>query len=176
MRVKVGSQNPVKIKAAKNVLEKIYKEVQIKGVKIDPGVPDQPIGLEQTIKGAINRARRAYKDCDLSMGIESGLLQAPHTLTGYIDLQWCATYNGKTTTLGVSAGFEYPPQVMKRVLEERREVGDIMDKITGIKNLGEKTGAIAILTRGLLDRTENTEQCILMAMIPHLNPKLYKLR
>ena len=61
------------------------------------------------------------------------------------------------------------------MLEEGKEVGDVMDKITGIKKLGEKTGAISILTRGLLDRTGNTEQCILMAMIPHLNPKLYKI-
>ncbi|MGB9845044.1 inosine/xanthosine triphosphatase [Methanothermobacter tenebrarum] len=175
MKVKVGSQNPVKIKATKNVLEKIYTKVQVEGVKVDPGVPSQPIGLEQTIKGAINRARRAYQDCDLSIGIESGLLEAPYTLTGYIDLQWCATYNGKTITLGVSAGFEYPPKVIKEVLEGGKEVGDIMDKITGIQNLGEKTGAIYHLTKGLLDRTENTEQCILMAMIPRLNPKLYKI-
>jgi len=174
MKVKVGSQNPVKIKATKNILKKLYKKVQIKGVKVDPGVPSQPIGLEQTIKGAINRAQRAYKNCDLSIGIESGLLEAPHTLTGYIDLQWCATYDGKTTTLGVSAGFEYPPQVIKEV-KKGKEVGDIMDKITGIQNLGEKTGAISILTHGLLNRTENTEQCILMAMIPRLNPKLYKI-
>ncbi|BDH79786.1 MAG TPA: inosine/xanthosine triphosphatase [Methanothermobacter sp.] len=174
MKVKVGSRNPVKIKATKNVLEKIYKKVQVTGVKVDPGVPSQPIGLEQTIRGAINRARRAYKDCDLSIGIESGLLEAPFTLTGYVDLQWCATYNGETVTLGVSAGFEYPPMVIEEV-KKGKEVGDIMDKITGIKNLGEKTGAIAILTRGLLNRIENTEQCILMAMIPHLNPKLYKI-
>lgn len=174
LKVKVGSKNPVKIKAAKNVLEKIYTKVQVKGVKVDPGVPSQPIGLEQTIKGAINRAKRAYQDCDLSIGIESGLLKVPHTLTGYIDLQWCATYNGKTITLGVSAGFEYPPKVIKEV-KKGKEVGDIMDKITGIKNLGEKTGAIYYLTKGLLDRTKNTEQCILMAMIPRLNPKLYKV-
>lgn len=174
MKVKVGSQNPVKIKAAKNILQKIYKKVQVTGTKVDPGVPNQPIGLEQTIKGAINRARRAYKDCDLSIGIESGLLEVPHTLTGYVDLQWCATYDGKTITLGVSAGFEYPPMVIKEV-KKGKEIGEVMDNITGIQNLGEKKGAVAILTQGLLDRIENTEQCILMAMIPRLNPKLYKI-
>jgi non-canonical (house-cleaning) NTP pyrophosphatase len=42
------------------------------------------------------------------------------------------------------------------------EVGDVMDQVTGVDSLGEKKGAVSHLSRGLLDRTGNTEQCVLM--------------
>ncbi len=171
--IKVGSQNPVKVQATRNVLGKIYKNLEVYPVEVDSGVPDQPIGLNLTIEGAINRAKNAYsRDSELSVGIESGLLKTPHTITGYIDLQWCAIFDGEKITLGVSSGFEYPPLVMDEVLKGQ-EVGDIMDKLTGIDDLGEKMGAVSYLSQGMLNRKENTEQCVLMAMIPRMNSEIY---
>ena len=173
MKVVVGSKNPVKLKATMNVLKKIYPQMGVQAKHVDSGVPDQPIGLEVTIQGAINRAKNAFsKEFDLSVGIESGLLEVPHSITGYLDLQWCAIHDGEKTTLGVSAGFEYPPMVIEQVLEGV-EVGDVMDQVTGVDNLGQKTGAVSHLSRGLLDRTGNTEQCVLMAMIPLMNERVY---
>jgi inosine/xanthosine triphosphatase len=173
MRVSVGTHNPVKVQATENVLRRFYPNLEIKGVKVSSGVRDQPIGLEETVGGAINRAKNAYSNgFDMSVGIESGLLETPHSLTGFLDLQWCAIYDGEKNTLGVSAGFEYPPLVIEEVLKGK-EVGTIMDQITGVDKLGQKTGAISYLSRGMLDRTENTEQCVLMALIPRLNPDLY---
>jgi len=78
----------------------------------------------------------------------------------------------KKITLGVSSGFEYPPSVVENVLNGR-EVGDVMDQLTGVDDLGEKMGAVSYLSRGMLDRTGNTEQCVLMAMIPRMNEDLY---
>lgn len=175
MRVAVGSKNPVKVKATKNVLEKLYGEVEVDSVKVDSQVPSQPFGIDQTIKGAINRAKNAYRsDYDLSVGIESGLMETPHTITGYVDLQWCAIYDGERVSIGVSAGFEYPPKVIEEVLKGK-EVGEVMDEVTGVDNLGRKTGAISYFTKGLLDRTENTEQCVLMAIIPMINNEIYRI-
>lgn len=172
MKIKVGTHNPLKVRATRNVMEKIYTNVDVEGIEVDSGVGDQPIGLDETIQGAVNRARNAFLDADLSVGIESGLLAAPHSITGYLDLQWCAIYDGERVTLGVSAGFEYPPVVVEEVLKGQ-EVGEVMDEVTGVEKLGQKTGAVSILTKGLLDRTENTEQCVLMAMIPRMNSDLY---
>jgi inosine/xanthosine triphosphatase len=173
MQITVGSKNPVKLQATRNVLEKIYSELTVRAVEADSEVPDQPLGLDQTIEGAINRAKNAYTpDIDLSVGIESGLMKTPHSLTGYLDLQWCAIYDGEKITLGVSAGFEYPPMVLEEVLMGK-EVGDIMDRITGVNDLGEKNGAVSHLTRGILNRTENTEECVLMAMVPRMNEEVY---
>ena len=173
MKVIVGSKNPVKLRATQNVLEKIYTELEVQATDVDSEVPDQPIGLEITIQGAINRAKNAFsREFDLAVGIESGLLEVPNSITGYLDLQWCAIYDGEKTTLGVSAGFEYPPMVIEQVLNGM-EVGDVMDQVTGVDQLGQKTGAVSHLSRGLLDRTGNTEQCVLMAMVPWMNSDIY---
>ena len=173
MKIIVGSKNPVKFQATGNVLEKIYGELEVQAIDVDSGVPDQPIGLNVTIQGAINRAKNAFSpDFDLSVGIESGLLEVPHSITGYLDLQWCAIYDGEKITLGVSAGFEYPPLVIEQVLGGK-EVGDVMDQVTGVDKLGQKTGAVSHLTQGMLDRTGNTEQCVLMAMVPRMNSDIY---
>ncbi len=173
MKVVVGSKNPVKINAARNVLLKIYGEVNVTGVEVDSEVPPQPFGKDETIQGAVNRAKNAYSnDFDLSIGIESGLMEIMNSITGYIDLQWCAVFDGEEITLGVSSGFEYPPIVINEVLKGV-EVGDVMDKVTGVDNLGQKAGAVSYLSKGLLDRTENTEQCILTAMIPRMNEEIY---
>jgi len=179
VKIAVGSKNPVKVQATKNILEKIFSEQNIDGnieiipKNVDSEVSDQPVGMEQTIEGAVNRAKNAFsEDVTLSVGIESGLMETPQTITGFIDLQWCAVHDGEKTTLGVSAGFEYPPHVIKEVLQGR-EVGHVMDQLTGIDELGKKTGAVSYLSNGLLDRLGNTEQCVLMAMIPLINNELY---
>ena len=173
MKVAVGSRNPVKVNATKNILDKIYGEIEVVSIDADSEVPDQPFGIDQTIEGAINRAKNAYSDeFDISIGIESGLMETPNSLTGYIDLQWCAVFDGNKITLGVSSGFEYPSSVIEEVLNGK-EVGDVMDKVTGVTNLGQKKGAVSHLSKGMLDRTENTEQCVLTAMIPRMNEKLY---
>lgn len=177
MKVIVGSKNPVKSQAVENILKKIYpsEEVEVLSREVDSGVPDQPLGQDETIQGSVNRAKNAYSDeFDLSVGIESGLVPAKETITGYVDMQWCAIYDGEKVTLGVSAGFEYPPHVVEEVLKGR-EVGHVMDELTGVDNLGKKRGAVSFLTNGLLDRVGNSEQCVLMAMVPWMNSDLYKI-
>lgn len=173
MKVVVGSKNPVKVNAARNVLKRIYNDLTVYSLNVDSEIPDQPFGLDQTIAGAVNRAKNAFSDeFDLSIGIESGLIEVPQTLTGYIDIQWCAIFDGDQITIGASSGFEYPPTVIKQVMDGF-EVGDVMDEVTGVDNLGQKKGAVSHLSHDMLNRTENTEECVLTAMIPRMNERIY---
>lgn len=173
LKVVVGSSNPVKLNATRNVLERIYGELTISSLDVNSEVSDQPFGLDETIQGAVNRAKNALsEDFDLSVGIESGLIEVPQTITGYIDIQWCAIFDGEQITIGASSGFEYPPAVINKVLEGV-EVGDVMDKVTGVNDLGQKKGAVSYLSRDMLNRTENTEECVLTAMIPRMNKEIY---
>ena len=169
----VGSKNPVKLNATKNVLKRIYDDLTVSSIDADSEVPDQPFGMDQTVEGAVNRAKNAFKEeFDLSVGIESGLIEVPHTITGYIDIQWCAIFDGHHITMGASSGFEYPPAVIKQVLAGV-EVGAVMDQVTGVDDLGQKKGAVSHLSHDMLNRTENTEECVLTAMIPWMNREIY---
>ncbi len=170
MKVAVGTTNPVKIKAVETVFTRIYGQVGVEGVKVNSGVPPQPFG-DETVTGAMNRAKCAYapEKFDLGVGIEAGLFKVGGIT---IDIQYCAIYDGSWLTLGCGSGFEYPSVVLDEVLAGK-EVGDVMSRVAGVDNLGEKQGAIGFLSKGILTRTQLTEQSVFMALIPRLNPGLY---
>ena len=170
MKVAVGTENPVKVAAVENVFRRVYEDVAVEPRKVGSGVPEQPFGSE-TIRGAVNRAKNAYKsgEYDCGVGIEAGLSDVEgHVL----DVQFCAIYDPFWTTIGCGSGFQYPPAVLAEVLAGR-SVGDVMSEVSGVPGLGQKQGAIGYLSHGLLDRTQLTEQSVLMALIPRINPKLY---
>lgn len=170
MRVVVGTNNPVKVKAAENVFKRVYGDVFVEGKNVPSSVPAQPFGND-TVTGAINRAKAAFSSgpYDVGVGIEAGLFD----VNGFvIDLQYCAIFDGEWMTLGCGSGFEYPTVVLDKVLAGK-EVGDVMSELTGIKNMGKKMGAIGYLSKGMLDRTGLTEQSVFMALIPRLNKELY---
>ncbi len=56
---------------------------------------------------------------DLGVGIEAGIYEFLGTLTGYLDVQVCAiaSPNG-LVILGHGPGFEYPPLLIRRILDE----------------------------------------------------------
>ena len=56
MRVWVGSGNPVKIGAVREVFEAHFPDVIVEGIEAPSGVPAQPVG-EETFTGAENRTR-----------------------------------------------------------------------------------------------------------------------
>lgn len=176
MQVAVGTLNPIKLAAVREVLNHIYEDVSIVSVEVESGVPAQPIGLSQTINGAINRANEALKktDADLGVGIEAGLFEIPMTITGFFDYQICAIIDEERwITLGSGSGFEYPPVIIDGVVKGDLEIGQAMENLSGIKDIGKKQGAVGYLTQGALRRKELTEQCILMSMIPRMNRELY---
>lgn len=174
MRVAVGSTNPVKVRAVEEVLRTFYPGAEVFGVDVSSEVGAQPIGMQETVLGAVNRAREALRHGELGVGIEAGLLEVPFTLTGYMDVQFCAISDGEVITLGAGSGFEYPPSVIRQVLRGR-EVGKVMEELSGIAEIGRKGGAIGFLSKGKLSRKELTKQAVLMAMLPRINRELYEL-
>jgi inosine/xanthosine triphosphatase len=172
VRVIVGSKNPVKVEGVKQAFKQFFDDVSVNSVEVDSGVGNQPFNND-SIKGAINRALRSFSDdYDFSVGVEAGLFSVKETVTGFIDFQVSAIYNGERITIGFGPGFEYPPFVVEEVLKGR-EVGDVMDEFTGIKNLGEKTGAIHFLTKGKISRVELTRLSVTAALIPWINREHY---
>ncbi len=174
MRVVVGSTNPTKVEGTKLAFEQFFDNVEVIGKSVSSDVPPQPFN-DDTIRGAINRALRSYsKDFDFSVGIEAGLFSLKKSITGFIDFQVAVVYNGKRMSIGFGPGFEFPPRVVEEALKGR-EVGDVMEEITGIENIGERMGAVHYLTRGVISRIELTRIAVTMALIPWINKDLYDL-
>ena len=179
MIINVGSKNQAKIEAVEEILKDypnfIGAEIISKDVSSD--VADQPKSLDETIKGAMNRAKNAFDDCEYSFGLESGLMAVPETKTGYMDFTACAIYDGKKFHLGLSSAFEYPIKITKYVLENNDNISNAFNKLglTKSNNLGSEEGAIGILTRNRLTRKSYTKEAIRTALIHLENKELYDI-
>lgn len=174
LKINVGSTNPSKINAVRRVFENIFTfEIEVKGISVDSDVSPQPVNGE-TIKGAINRAKKALQDADYSVGIEAGLFWNEE-IKEYFDKAFCAILDRYGNfTYGYSGGFTYPPKVIEMV-KKGMEVGDAMEVISGIKDIKKKMGAIGYLSKGKIKREEFNAQAVLMAMIPRISHELYFL-
>jgi inosine/xanthosine triphosphatase len=173
MKVAVGSNNPVKKQAVYNTFSKVFGKVEVVMRSIDSGVPSQPKGYA-VVTGARQRAERArasVSSADFGVGIESGLFDV---FGVELDVQVCSIFDGAQHTIGTSPGFTYPPSVLGQIAVGR-EVGQIMEQLSGIKRIGQKDGAVGYFSKGLVDRTHFTELCVIMALIPRMNNELYGL-
>jgi inosine/xanthosine triphosphatase len=172
LKIKVGSTNPTKVKAVREVFLDLYSkqfDVKVEGVEVDPGVGAEPWD-EEVVKGAKNRALAAIGKADFGVGIEAGLFRSYGEVLG---VQYCVIVDKEgTMTVGHGPGFKFPPKVLKDI-EKGKTVSEAMGKITGIKEIGRKKGAVHHLTRGRLDRTELTRSAVLMAMVPRIRKDLY---
>lgn len=169
MRVHVGTANPVKVEAVRRVLASIYQKVEVEGRPVDPGVDPQPRG-EAALLGAVTRAKGALGQGHLGVGIEAGLVEGGGTL---LDVQYCAVVDrGGRVTVGTGPGFVHPPAVLRDV-EAGRTVGEAMEALSGVADIGRREGAIGFLTAGRMDRTKLTEAAVLMALVPRIRPELY---
>jgi len=183
LRVRLGSRSVAKREALRRGLAPFYGEVVIEDVEVPSGVPEQPIGLEQIVAGARNRARRSFETrgpraCDLGAGIEDGLVPVPGAATGYVNLGCAVLFDGQTESIGFSSGFEYPPRcVAAATAADRTPVGEAFDAIwappAGLADPGPGAGNIGRLTHGVLPRSDYGAQAVICAMVRRLHPSLY---
>lgn len=177
MKVSVGSKNPIKVEAVKRCFQSFFEDVQVESIAVQT-IP-QPIGYLETIKYAVSRSLQAISsgDYDYGVGIEAGLVEAPYSITGYMDKHVCAiTDKNHRVTIGVSMGFEFPVEVVNSILSGKyNEAEQVIEEISGIKNIGDLVGAIGYLTREKIVRIDLCTQAIISALIPRLNTRHYNV-
>ena len=159
MKIAVGSTNPVKVRAVRNVLRKIYPHAQFVAVDVPSGVPGQPRGDRQTRRGAANRARAAREAAraDWGVGLEGGIVENEY---GTMTCAWCAIADrAGRVGVGGSTNMLLPDEVAARV-KRGQELGDAMDAFANIRGVKRKMGAIGVLTKGLSNRQRAYEYII----------------
>lgn len=177
MKVKVGTANPRKVEAVQDGFKEYpeYATAEIEGVNVSSGVSSQPKSLEETIQGAMNRAKGAFQNCDLGVGLESGIFPVPNTKSGYMDICMCAIYDGKNFHLGGSSVFEYPKILIDLVLSKGIEIDEAAREagFTDSDKIGKEKGMIGHLTKGYIDRRAYSKQAVITALIHLQNPEHY---
>ncbi len=176
MKILVGSENPVKIEAAKEVFSKYFGQVKVAGIEVSSKVSTQPIN-EETFEGAKNRALQLKKlnekknlGADFFVGIEGGITK--------LYSKWftlgvgCVIDNQGRVGYGISPYFELPGSIVEQLLSGS-ELGEVMEKISGKDNIRQREGAIGFLSKGVMNRKNLYIHSLIVALVPFLNKELY---
>jgi len=177
MRIKTGSKNQTKIKAVEQAVAlypKLFPNPEIIGVDVEVELYGHPKNIKETVEGAIERAKKAFINCDYSFGLEGGLLEVPFTKTGYMETNVCAIYDGENYHLGLAPAFEWPKKVTESILSGKTDASSAFKELglTTEEKLGATEGGITgFLTHGRLTRENTLRDAIIMALIHLEHPE-----
>lgn len=175
MKVAVGSNNPVKIKAAEDAFKTLWpdKAWDVKGIKVASGVSDQPMSDEVSIKGAGNRAKRTIDtlNADFGVGLEGGLQRIGKR---WFDCGWACVVN-KKGEIGIASTvrIETPAKLMK-LIKQGKELGEANDLYFKKKNSKQGQGHFGLMTNGTITRAEGYKDGLIMALTRFLHPEIWK--
>ncbi|MDB5046406.1 MAG: inositol monophosphatase [Deinococcus sp.] len=180
--VVVGSQNPAKVRPVQEVFGRLHPSATVVGRDVPSGVPDQPLGEEQTRRGAVNRAGAAAQLAEAQLaeaqqsgeawgvGLEGGV-RIDESGCGWLFGTVAVAHAGQLETVR-TAEIRLPPPVLARV-QSGEELGSVMDDLLGTVDVKRGVGSVGILTGGLADRADVWRMGLALALAPFLNPELY---
>ncbi|MDP4085899.1 MAG: DUF84 family protein [Bacillota bacterium] len=151
MKIIIGSKNPAKITAVKNVFP---LDSNIVSLDSPSGVRAQPFSDEETIQGAINRARHALREGngEIGIGLEGGVQETSY---GLLICNWGAIITNELEDPIIAGGarFLLPPEIAVR-LRNGEELGPVMDDYSKKENVRKHEGAVGIFTNGFINRMD----------------------
>jgi len=176
MKILIGTKNPGKIEGAKQAFEKYFDKVEIEGISVESNVGNQPIN-EEIFRGAKNRVKNLKEyaiknniEADFYVSSEAGIT---NFLGEWIDINAVVIEDAKGfQSVGTSQGFPIPERYIDEIKET--ELGKVMDKIFKGKELGKGKGGISFLTKDEISRIDLTRNAFIMALISHINGKIWK--
>ncbi len=156
----VGSNNPVKLQAAKMAGISSWPDLQVSGYSVPSGVSDQPRTDSETKTGAANRAaaaliagRRANSSTKieaLGLGLEGGVFVQDGELWSTV---WVAVTDGTETYFANGARFKIPDAIAQPIVAGE-EMGIVVGKLLQNPLIKQQQGMIGVVTKNFVDRTE----------------------
>jgi len=167
----VGSTNPAKLNPARAIFAEVFG-LETLGADVPSGVPEQPVGYEETLTGAKNRAEAALRQpgAIYGVGLEGGV-----EFNGYggwlFNIAYVVREDGRS---GFARGGSLllPPEVAARV-RGGEELGHVIDEVAQLKDSKKAGGAVGFLTLGRVERAEFWRHTLELALPPFLRPELY---
>ncbi|WP_181349926.1 DUF84 family protein [Thalassobacillus sp. CUG 92003] len=156
MKIYIGTKNPAKIESVNRVFS---EHDVVEGIEVESKVSAQPYSDEETLEGAINRARECvnFKKTALGIGLEGGVME----LGGEIFLcNWGALVDQHENVYTASGARIPLPESIQSGLEKGRELGDLIDEFVGKQEVSKNEGAVGVFTVGLVSRTDMFEHVV----------------
>lgn len=155
MLVNVGSSSPMKLAAVKSAFSRYFRGVRVRGVETASGVAAQPLSFGEIARGARNRARRAFGDCDYAVGIEAGVFRLAALSARPFQITLACVHDGRREAMGAGPFYELPERLLREIVKA-------------------DTGSVALVTRGKVTRRQVTRAAVEMALAPFVARELYE--
>jgi len=172
--VLVGSKNPVKIQCTEDgFVQAFNRPFLVEGINAHSGVADQPVGDQETLEGAKNRAihsSQIFPEANYWVGIEGGIDRDEFGMNAFAWI-YILGKNGKSSQ--AKTGTFYLPAKVSELVSQGMELGKADDLIFERENSKHEGGSVGILTHGIVNRAEYYRQAIILALIPFINSEMY---
>ncbi|MBU5593706.1 DUF84 family protein [Amphibacillus sp. MSJ-3] len=151
----VGSLNKAKIRA----VESVFSGSIVIGEQAPSGVSNQPMTDQETLTGAINRAKYCQKSERgvIGIGLEGGVMEFNNQL---LLCNWGALVD-QVGNVYIASGARLPlPDPISKALQTGLELGEIIDQYAKQSDVRNNQGTIGFLTNNEVSRSEMFEHVV----------------
>ena len=147
--------------------------LEIVASDVASGVSDQPLATDDSIRGAINRAKTVKVSLrpDYAVGIEAGLVKVGDR---WFEDDWVAVIDATGAIgLGGSPRMEIAPQIMKLV-RHGHELGEAGDQVFGSVDQRRGGGYVGEVSGQVFTRTDMLCDAVIMALGRFVRPEVFE--
>jgi inosine/xanthosine triphosphatase len=187
MNIAVGSNRQSKIAALQAAVTRIaeidsdWRNAEIIPLAVETNSPAMPLTDEELMLGAKSRAEavqnlllKGDKAARFYVGLEGGFHTTELENQKYTFLRgWAYVTDGSRGSFGASPSILVPDSVVKRVVEEKRELGDVIDEVAGEIDVRSRQGSWGVFSCDLVARSTSFELALIAAFALFYNAKLY---
>ncbi|MEJ7713076.1 MAG: inosine/xanthosine triphosphatase [Pyrinomonadaceae bacterium] len=191
LKIVLGSTRQAKVEALRNALRRIadvdetWRSVEVLTREVETSAPAMPLTDEELMLGARLRAEavqhRLLEEAEevefggrYYVGLEGGF----HSIT--VDDRretflrgWAYVTDGERGYYGSGPSVVVPEAIFKRVIDENRELGIVIDEVAGERDVRSRQGAWGLFSRELLTRAMSFESALIAAFAPFYNASMY---
>ena len=165
IKIVVGSPSECKLLAVRQACLELNLDCEIVGFETESGQNEQPVGLKETVAGALTRAKSAQaKDYNaIAIGIESGIIRTGEPYNVSIDLAVIVALFGDDITITTSNGMQFVEEFVN-IAQERSfrysTVGSVIAESFG----SNKNDPHSFVSDGTVSRSETIKNGVVIVM------------
>ncbi len=186
--IALGSDRAAKIMAVRACVARVaeidssWAEANVVARAVSTNAPAMPLTDWELMQGARERAlavrdllRGQRLEAEIYVGLEGGFHSISIEGEWHTFLRgWAYATDGKNGTFGASPSITVPDALAKKVIEGRRELGLVIDEVSGKRDTRSREGAWGVLSRDLVTRSLSFELALIAAFAPFYNPEIYQ--
>ena len=187
-RIALGSDRAAKIMSVRAAVTRVaevdpaWANANVVARKVQTDAPAMPLNDWQLMRGARLRAVAVRDmlveqklDADLYVGLEGGFHSIQLEGEWHTFLRgWAFVTDGQRGSFGMSPSIAVPDPIVESVVKGKRELGEVIDEVAGMRDVRSRQGAWGVLSRDLLTRSMSFEAALIAAFAPFYNSSLYQ--